>query len=225
MSASPEQPPPDWITGHEGPGGPPSRKSHLAFLALAHVGRGHADGRLLGVALAVPKEIEIADQRRCLSNFLYDDQGEPRPVRLRFGRLGTWDVRVEDREDRPMTLRPETWTATGSVPPSRCWASVTPVVLDRYPKAPGDAERTIRQGCTRVGLPEPEHVVVTPAPPFVGVPHARAFPPMLSGQQGGRRFHTHALIAFPEPVVGPVFLGAGRYRGYGLCRPWDGEGL
>jgi hypothetical protein len=26
-------------------------------------------------------------------------------------------------------------------------------------------------------------------------------------------------IEFAEPLVGPVLLGAGRYRGYGLCRP------
>ena len=44
-----------------------------------------------------------------------------------------------------------------------------------------------------------------------------AAPERLTGQQipvpGGLD------VTFKEPVVGPVLLGAGRYRGYGLCRP------
>ena len=35
----------------------------------------------------------------------------------------------------------------------------------------------------------------------------------------------HAILIFSEPVVGPVLLGAGRYRGYGLCRPLRGRGM
>ena len=31
--------------------------------------------------------------------------------------------------------------------------------------------------------------------------------------------HTHASIVFAAPVRGPVIIGSGRYRGYGLCRP------
>ena len=40
---------------------------------------------------------------------------------------------------------------------------------------------------------------------------------------GGRRSHNHAVIVFDfdEPVRGPVLMGAGRFRGYGLCRPMD----
>jgi CRISPR-associated protein Csb2 len=30
---------------------------------------------------------------------------------------------------------------------------------------------------------------------------------------------THAVIDFAEPVRGPVLIGAGRYNGFGVCRP------
>ena len=63
-------------------------------------------------------------------------------------------------------------------------------------------------------------VVATSSPLFAGVPHARDFPPLRSGPNGGARFHLHALVIFAEPIVGPLIVGAGRYRGYGLCRPW-----
>jgi CRISPR-associated protein Csb2 len=29
----------------------------------------------------------------------------------------------------------------------------------------------------------------------------------------------HLVLYFAEPVAGPVLLGAGRFRGLGLCRP------
>jgi CRISPR-associated protein Csb2 len=29
----------------------------------------------------------------------------------------------------------------------------------------------------------------------------------------------HADLIFPSAVSGPILIGAGRYRGFGLCRP------
>lgn len=31
--------------------------------------------------------------------------------------------------------------------------------------------------------------------------------------------HAHAMIVFEQKVQGPVVVGAGRFRGYGFCRP------
>lgn len=215
---------PDWISGHDGPDGPPSQRPHLAFLPLAHVGHAHADGRLLGAAMAVPSAIPDAEQRRCLSSFLVNEKGDLITQQLTLGSLGVWDVQLDDREARPWALRPETWTGVGTGLRADRWASVTPVVLDRYPKAEGDAEQSIRQACRRIGLPDPEEIITTPAPLFVGVPHARRFPPLETGSKGGRRIHTHAVIRFAGPVEGPILIGAGRYRGYGLLRPWREDG-
>jgi CRISPR-associated protein Csb2 len=34
------------------------------------------------------------------------------------------------------------------------------------------------------------------------------------------KFQVHVAVEFATPVEGPVLLGAGRFRGYGLMRPW-----
>jgi CRISPR-associated protein Csb2 len=225
-------PPPEWVSGHAGANGPPSRKPHLAYVPLAHVGRQHADGHLLGVAIAVPRGISAGEQQECLSALLFDANGMPRAIRLTFGKVGAWNVAADDREDRPWTLRSEAWTAGGVVGAADTWGTVTPIVLDRYPKdrTPGQranrVEEIIAESCNRILGSDPagqsvsvRKVVATPAPVFAGVPHARDFPPLCAGPKAARRFHTHALIVFSEPVIGPVLVGAGRYRGYGLCRP------
>jgi CRISPR-associated protein Csb2 len=61
-------------------------------------------------------------------------------------------------------------------------------------------------------------VTATPASVFQGAPSAGRMPRMKR-KDGTPKRQTHAVISFDKPVVGPVLLGAGRYRGYGLCRP------
>jgi CRISPR-associated protein Csb2 len=41
------------------------------------------------------------------------------------------------------------------------------------------------------------------------------------GTQLKRKPHTHAVLIFDRPIGGPIFIGAGRYQGYGLCRPLE----
>ena len=56
-----------------------------------------------------------------------------------------------------------------------------------------------------------------------GAPHARDYPQLVRKSDGGRRSHNHAVIVFDESVCGPVIVGAGRFRRYGMCRPVDGQ--
>ena len=91
-----------------------------------------------------------------------------------------------------------------------------------------EAEETIAraQAASESGLPRPREVILSPVlDPDIhfGSPHARQFP-CVRRKTGGNRHHTHAIISFETEVRGPVLLGAGRYRGYGLCRPWDNDG-
>ena len=219
LSHCPE-PIPEWVSGH-GPDGTPSEQDHLAFLPLPHVGREHADGHLLGLALAAPRDVPTQERRRCLGPLLFDERGAARKIELRMGRLGLWTLQIEERELRPVSLRAETWTATPPAEPARRWATVTPVALDRHPKGSGrwrQMEESIRRGCRRIGLPEPSEVVVAPVSLFAGAPAGRSYP-LLPRGSGGRIQHTHAVLIFDEPVAGPILVGAGRYRGYGLCRP------
>jgi len=219
LSLSPE--PTEWVSGHR-PDGSPSERDHLAFLPLPHVGREHADGHLLGLALAVPRNVDAYERRRRMTPVLFDDLGQPREIELRMGRLGLWKLRLEERGYRPVALRAETWTAAPPSEPSRRWATVTPIALDRHPKGTdrwAQVEEAIRRGCERIGLPAPADVVLSPVSLFAGAPHGRRFPTLRRGASGTPVQHTHAVLSFVEPVRGPVIIGAGRYRGYGFCRP------
>src|SRR5207249_838766 len=133
MAACP-QPIPEWISGHKADGSR-SEQPHLAFFPLAHVGHEHADGHLLGLAMALPREVTAVERGRCLRDLFYDAHGELREVSLTMGRTGTWCVALEDRESRPVALVPETWTAALPQSPAKRWATVTPIVLDRHSKS------------------------------------------------------------------------------------------
>ena len=223
MAHCPVQPPPEWLSGHAPPDGRPSVRPHLAFLPLPHVGREHADGHLLGLGLALPQEVSADEQARCWRGLLYDEYGLARTLPpLRLGRLGVWSLELDEREARPAALRPATWTG-----PARRWATVTPVALDRYPKGSdreAAVEATIRRACVHVGLPAPAGVIAAKVSMFEGAPTVQGFPPM-ERKAGGSFLHVHAVLTFDAPVSGPVLLGAGRFRGYGLCRPlaWEDE--
>jgi CRISPR-associated protein Csb2 len=214
-------PPPEWLSGHL-PDGGPSERDHTAFLPLAHVGREHADGHLLGLAIAAPAGISREEIAGALGPLLFDHVGRTRRIDLLLGRLGRWTVELEERDARALALRSEIWTAK-----SRRWATVTPIALDRHPKGADrwrQVEESISRGCRRIGLPSPSEVVAAPVSLFEGSPHARSFPNLRRKSDGGRVFHTHAVVAFTEPVQGPLLVGAGRYRGYGFFRPLRREG-
>lgn len=217
------EPVPEWVSGHT-PDGRPSQTPHIAFLPLPFVGREHADGHLLGFALAIPNQVEQAEAGRCLNPLLgVSEYGAMRQVRLYEGAIFEWTLELEDRDSPPVALRSRTWTR-----PARRWATVTPIVFDRHPKGrnKGDqGERMVAEACQRIGLPRPVDVVLSQVSLHLGVPHSRQFPTMRRKSDNGRLQHTHALVKFDRPVNGPVTLGAGRYRGYGMCRPvqWEEE--
>jgi CRISPR-associated protein Csb2 len=220
MSLCP-QPVPEWVSGHTADRSH-SKQPHLAFVPLAHIGREYSDGHLLGLAIVVPEQVPTDEQQRCLGPVLFDEVGQPRRLELRMGRVGRWVVQLEERESRPFSLRPEPWTAAAPAHPARRWASVTPVALDRHAKGAErwrEVEAIVARAVTRIGLPEPAEVIAGPVSLFPGVPHARRFPSLQRRSDGGRVFHTHAVITFREPVQGPLLVGAGRFQGYGLMRP------
>lgn len=212
---------PEWVTGHA-TDGQPSTKPHLAMLPLAFAGVRHADGRILGVALAVPRSVTPQQAASALAPLLWDETGAPREIRLYDGSVLDCVVTLDQRERPPVTLDPATWTG-----PSTTWATVTPIVLDRHvdgPQAWNQACAVVADACERAGLPRPEKVVLEPHARMVGVPGARAFPALTRKRDGGRMAHSHAVLRFGQPVVGPLLIGAGRFRGYGLCRPWNDDG-
>lgn len=233
--------PAEWLSGKK-PDGAKSESPHLAFAPLAHVGHEHADGHLLGVAMILPRGVSAEEQRRFLGSFLLrgeqSDDGSWPVLSVSLGELvGTWELQVDDRDsfERPVSLRPETWTErwcgeTQRGEPARTWATITPIVLDRHPKSLEDTAEIIATACERVtatnGAPgfRPECIDIRPVSRFEGVGHARRdFPPLPEKFGKSVRSHVHVTMTFPEPIRGPLLLGAGRYLGYGFCRPLPEE--
>ena len=247
-------PPPAWVSGHE-PSGEPLRSDddgHLALVPLPFVGREHADGHLLGVGLVFPRSVDRRERGRVLGKLLVDATGQSRPVDLKLGRLGVWTVLKRDWSETRFTLARESWTAHPRG--ADTWASVTPVVLDRFPKSDRLREREawteevvdiVVAACVRIGLPEPAAVDIDTTSWHLGSPRAASKRRILRGHTGmnvadaafgdgfpeypckgtsAPRPQIHVWLRFSEPVLGPVLLGAGRYQGYGLCKPWKEVG-
>ena len=217
MRALPPGESPEWLSGHQ-PGGTSTTKPHVAFLPLPFVEAKYADGHVLGLAMAIPRSVPTEDARAALGAFLFNTEtGEERTVRLwRNDGLWDWSLRRETRDRPPYTLLAHTWTE-----PSNIWASVTPVVLHHFPKKnrEEDVKRILEEAFISAGLPKCESIETRPTSRFEGALHARSMPPFTEGGSGLCCYQTHVVAQFEQAVEGPVLVGRGRYRGYGLFRP------
>ena len=121
------------LHGHGADGRP-----HVAFLALPDVDHAHADGHLLGLAVAVPDL--PAEQRkavlRAVLGLRRDDLGGA--IELHVAGIG--DVEVYRPGLVPAWGGSEQRWRQGS----RRWATATPVILDRYPKRLDQVEAEAR---------------------------------------------------------------------------------
>jgi len=213
------------VSGHD-PNGSPSRDAHVAIVPLAFVGDPtvagggrHADGRVMGLGLAMPVGLPPDVEQEILVAVAAAFRQKPdRELILRLGRAGVMSIAFDTPDAPAMALRPATWSKA-----SRLWGSVTPVALDRSaPRRHRNLDAWAREqlvaACAGQGLPAPETVELLPVSPWLGGPSAREMPPLLR-KDGTRRWHIHARLAFSEKCAGPIILGAGRYRGYGLFKP------
>jgi len=215
LDRSPVQPAPASISGH-------GDTSHIAYIALPFVNHRRADGSLKGFAIVLPRGLSETDQLiifGALNGF----------TELR-GKGGVkWQIRRCVDEVALATLSEYTWTKE-----ARVWASVSPVLLDRFPKPlktgestsanapeykPGDSpEEIIADACERVALPRPQAVRLHKNSLVLGVPPSTRFR-LRRRKNEAPRPASHAIIEFPYAVRGPVLLGAGRYFGLGLFLP------
>jgi CRISPR-associated protein Csb2 len=205
MSATPD-PLPAALHGHNAEGRP-----HVAFLALPDVGHAHAGGRLMGMAIAIP-DLPEEERKAIVGGVLgaaaHDDGG--RSFLLEVPRVGQVSLSYRPGLVGPWTLDPRRWRRG-----SRCWASVTPVVLDRYPDRAG-IEDEIARSCLVAGLPEPNEVIASTGALLEGAVRLR--PKELPEHLRGRVFR-HVRLSFRTAVEGPVLIGSGRYLGIGLFAP------
>ncbi len=211
------------LHGHDADGRP-----HVAFLALPHVATGpgpghasrdrsgpeHADGHLLGLAVAVP-DLPAPERKAVLAAVLglrrRGDAGEDDTVDLQVPGIGGVELRYDPGLVRPWGATPERWRQG-----STRWVSATPVLLDRYPKRGDLVEDIVRAGLHQVGLPDPLELEVSTTPMAPGAVALRSvdLPAKYS-----RRLFRHVAVTFEHPVAGPVLVGAGRYLGIGLFAP------
>jgi CRISPR-associated protein Csb2 len=143
---------------------------------------------------------------------------------LHFGHEGSWSLGLEPESTRA-SLRFGRYIRA-----ARRWGTVLPAALDRHPKdKPGEELASIiANACINIGLPKQavdgldievhKHASVRGAPSAVEV--RKALP-----QDSPYRSKplVHLVLHFPQPVRGPLILGAGRFRGLGLCLPLDEE--
>lgn len=221
LIAGTPQPVPEWLSGHA-PDGSCSKKPHIAFLPLPFIGREHADGHLMGMGIALPRDLEPIEAGRVLEPWLRDAHGVPKSHILFNGKWFECQIRLKSHETPAVSLCSEIWTRRAAT-----WGSVTPVVLDRHFDGKDKWERaveSVKDACVRIGLPRPSKVLLHPVSIFEGVPRSNEFPRLIRKKDGGRMHHTHAVVIFNEEIEGPVIIGAGRFRGYGVCRPLSQEG-
>lgn len=209
---------PDVLHGHGADGRP-----HVAFLALPDVAHEHADGHLLGMAVAVPVASE-SERRAVLRAALGDapSPGQPRQLTIRVAGMEVV-LRAASGRGEPWGTDRRRWLGARSAGEigSLTWVSATPVVLDRYPKRELDDAEVVRRSCRMLGLPDPVDVRVSTAPFMPGA--IRLQPSDLPKRAQGRPFR-HVSLRFDRPIRGPLILGAGRYLGVGLMAPtWGGD--
>jgi CRISPR-associated protein Csb2 len=186
------------LSGHDGD--KPSAVPHVAFVALPNVGGEHSDGRLMGLAVVLPVVIGKADRRtalRACASIESINLGE---------QLGEWKVEIANFDVTQRTLKTDTW-----MKPARRWQTVTPILLDRFPKKNLSSVHLLAIACARAGFPEPVRCSYGQYSDLKGVAPVPAFEPS--------RWAVHATLEFNVPVGGPVLIGAGRFLGMGLMKP------
>ena len=128
-------------------------------------------------------------------------------IRRLMGRSISVSVAPHEDERRPVAATPNRWLRC-----SRGWVTAFPAIHERRHKL--DLAEAARW-CRHAGLPEPIAVrsartplvpgAVDLAPTEVNRPNRPALP------------YSHVELWFQDEVPGPVVIGSGRQRGFGLC--------
>ena len=195
--------PPAVLHGH----GLERRGYELArYLALPDVGFAHSRGRIHGLAVWLPpgSDPQVAERVRTAA----------RSIRELVGGHLRVAVHPWDGETRPLAAHPDRWTKGRFVR----WATAFPAIHERHgPLTLGEVARW----CEHAGLPEPV-AFRSARHPFVHGAVDLAPVEVHRPSRPGRPY-SHVELVFAEPVAGPVVVGSGRQRGFGLCVPLPDE--
>ncbi len=177
------------------------------YLALPNVGFEHSDGRIHGLAVWMPKacQDEVMDHARAAA----------RSIDVLHGTGIRAQVSPWEGETKPAAANPRRWQGR-----SRAWATAVPAIHERFRKLDADE---LRRWCAHAGLPEPQWFRSTRVPTVKGALNLHPTKVHRSASKRGRttKPYSHLVLRFAEPVRGPVVVGGGRSRGFGLCVPVD----
>ena len=175
------------------------------YLALPDVGYPRSRGRIHGLALWLPPRSDSVVRRMARDAAFSVQQLSGRGV----------DVAVAPRDDeeRPVAAHPDRWQR-----PSHGWATAVPAIHER--RRDLDLAEVARW-CEHAGLPEPVSFRSARAPL---VPGALDLAPVEVNRPGRPTLpYSHVELWFERAIPGPVVIGSGRQRGFGLCVPLAGR--
>ena len=172
------------------------------YCALPDVGYQHSRGRIYGLALWMPPGSDGATRRQA--------RDAARSIRHLRGRGINVAVAPRDEDERrPFAAHPGRWTCQ-----ARHWATAFPAIHER--RRPLDLPE-ITSWCQHARLPEPVAFRSSRTPL---VPGALDLAPVeVNRPERPGLPYSHVELWFAEAVAGPVVIGSGRQRGFGLCVP------
>lgn len=173
------------------------------FLALPDVGFERSRGRIHGLAVWLPAGSDPAVRMKVRDAAL--------AVQRLTGHAVDIPVAPHGGEARPWAAHPDRWTRS-----SRAWATAFPAIHERR-RTPDLAE--VARWCLHAGLPAPVAFRTSRTPLIPGAVDLAPVEVNRPGKPGPP--YSHIALRFERRVRGPVVIGSGRQRGFGLCAPLD----
>ena len=175
------------------------------YLALPDVGYPRSRGRIHGLALWLPPGCDPTVRRTA--------RDAVRSIPRLTGRELDVAVAPRDDERRPVAANPGRWLRS-----SRAWATAVPAIHERRRSL--DLQE-VTGWCQHAGLPAPIAFRSARVPL---VPGALDLAPAEVNRPGRPPLpYSHLELYFDPAIPGPVVIGSGRQRGFGLCVPLDGR--
>ena len=171
------------------------------YLALPDVGYEWSRGRIHGLALWMPPGCDAVVRQKARDAAF--------AIRQLTGRGVDLSVAPRDDEPRPLAALPDRW-----LHPSQGWVTAFPAIHERR-RTLDLAE--LSRWCRHAGLPEPIGFRSARTPLATG---ALDLAPVEVNRPGRPALpYSHVELRFAQAVPGPVVIGSGRQRGFGLCVP------
>ena len=204
-----------YIYGHQAAGtDSPSSGGHFAVVPLPSLDapRYRADGRLrhvalIGYGLGSEPARELFDATtRSLHGQLLVDRGHT---------IGELELVT------PLQLSGKTGIIRPLKAKSRCWRSVTPIILSGLLRRGRSPEKGLVRVLKEAGFPEDATESVASFTGPIVPTAARALQYRIQEPYLKTPLRCHAEIIFKQPVSGPLILGRGKFVGFGLMVPWE----